>query len=50
MKKPLETAWVGLKVGRGRASGNHQDGASSVSQVNGDSDMALTAGSVGGGL
>ena len=37
-----------LKVGCGRASGDH--GANSVSQVDGDSDMALPAGSFGGGL
>ena len=39
-KNPLETAWVGPKVVWGRASGNHQGGANSVSQVNGVPDMA----------
>ena len=39
MEKPLETDWMGLKVWWGRASGNHEDGANSVSQVDGDSDM-----------
>ena len=33
MEKPLETTWVGLKVVWGRASGNHQGGANSGSQV-----------------
>ena len=33
MEKPLETAWVGLKVGCGGASGNHQRGANNVSQA-----------------
>ena len=33
MKKPLETAWVGLKVEQERVSGNHQSGSKSVSQV-----------------
>ena len=46
MEKPLETAWVGLKVVCGRASGNHQGGANSVSRVDGVSDMAPPAGSV----
>ena len=36
----METAWVGLKVGWGRASGNYQGGSYSVSQVGGVSDMA----------
>ena len=40
MKKPLETAWVGLQVGWGGVSGNHQGRANSVSLVVGDSDMA----------
>ena len=39
MEKPLETAWVGQKIGWGRASGNHQGGANSVSQVDGVSDV-----------
>ena len=42
MKKLLETAWVVLKFGWGSASGNHQAGANSVSQVNEVSDMAPT--------
>ena len=53
MEKPLETAWVGLKVGWGRASGNHQCAANSVSQVDGASDVALTcqlSDFLGGGL
>ena len=37
MEKPLKTAWVGLKVGWGRASENHRDGANSVNQVDGNS-------------
>ena len=41
MEKLLETAWVGLKVGCGGVSGNHQGGANRVSQVDGVSDMAL---------
>ena len=45
MEKPLETAWVGLKVGWGRASKNHQGGANSVNQVDGFSHIASTAGS-----
>ena len=40
MEKPLETAWTGLRVGWVGVSGNHQDGAKSVSQVNGVSDTA----------
>ena len=39
MEKPLEITWVGLKVGWGGASGNHQGGANNVSQVDGVSDM-----------
>ena len=39
MEKPLEQAWVGLKVGWGRASGNYQGGANNVSQVDEVSDM-----------
>ena len=37
MKNPLEAAWVTLQVGKGGVSGNHQDGATSVSYVDGDS-------------
>ena len=40
MEKPLKTAWVSLKVGWGRASGNHQGGENCDSQVDGVSDMA----------
>ena len=40
MEKPLKTAWVALKVGWSRASGNRQGGANSVSQVDEVSDMA----------
>ena len=50
MKKPLETAWVGLQAGRDGVSGNHLGGANSVSQVNGVSDMVPASGSVGKGL
>ena len=53
MEKPLETAWVGPKVGSGKASGNHQVGTNSVSLVDGASDMVPTCqlcGSVRGGL
>ena len=39
MEKLLEAAWVGWQVRLGRISGNHQGGANSDSQVNGDSDM-----------
>ena len=39
MEKPLETAWVVLKVGWGGVSGNHQGGVNSASQVDGVSDM-----------
>ena len=39
MEKPVETAWVGPRVGWGWASGNDQGGAKSVSQVDGVSDM-----------
>ena len=42
MEKPLDTVLVGPKVGWGRASGNHQGGENSVSQVDGVSDMAPT--------
>ena len=45
--------WVNLKVGWGRASGNHQGGANSVSQLDGDADVVpacLLYGSVWGGL
>ena len=41
-RKPLETAWVGLKAGWGRASGNHQGGVKSMIQVDRVSDMALS--------
>ena len=37
--KNLETTWVGPKVEWGGASENHQGGANSVSQVDGDPDM-----------
>ena len=53
MEEPLETTWVGLQTGLGRVSGNHKGGVNSDSQVDRDSDMALTwwlCGSVGGGL
>ena len=53
MEKPLEIAWVGLKVGWGRTSGNYQGGANSVSQVDGVSEMVPGCqlyGSVGGGI
>ena len=46
----MEIAWVGLKVGWGRASGNHQGRANSVSQVLESSAMVPHAGSVGEGL
>ena len=49
MEKALETAWVDPQVGWGRASGNHQGGANGVSQVDGDSDIAPPAISVGEG-
>ena len=49
MEKALETGWMGPKVGWGRASGNHQGGANGVSQVDGDSDIAPPAISVGEG-
>ena len=39
MEKTLETAWVGPQIGWSRLSGNHQGGADSVSQADGDSDM-----------
>ena len=42
MEKPLETPWVGLQVGWGRVSENHQGGVNSVSQVHGDPDMVFT--------
>ena len=42
MEKPLETACVGLIVGWGRATGDHQGIANSVSQVDGVSYMAPT--------
>lgn len=45
MKKPLEVAWVGPKVGWGGVSGNVQGGTNSVNQNDGgDSDVALTLG------
>ena len=37
--------WVNLKVGWGRASGNHQGGANSVSQVDAVSKKVSPAGS-----
>ena len=40
MEKSLLTAWVGLEVGWDRVSGDLQDGANSVSQVDGVSDRA----------
>ena len=40
MEKTLETAWVVLKIEQDSASGNHQSGVNSRSQVNGISDMA----------
>ena len=42
MEKSLLTAWVGLEVGWDRVSGDLQDGANSVSQVDGISDIAPT--------
>ena len=53
MEKTLETSWVDQKVGWGNASGNHQGGANSVSQVDGVSNLAppcQLCGFVGGGL
>ena len=53
IEKPLETAWVGLKVGWDRASGYHQGGAKSENQIGGVSDMVPAyklCGSVGGGF
>ena len=53
MEKPLETAWVGLKVGWGRALGYHQGGANSMNQAVGVSDMVPICphcGYGGGGL
>ena len=38
MEKPLEIAWVDLKVGCGEVSGNYQDWTNSASQVDGYSD------------
>ena len=49
MEKSLEVAWVGPQVESGGVSGNHQGGANSVSQVDGDSDIAPPAISVGEG-
>ena len=46
MEKPLETAWVGLKVGWDRASGDHQGGANNVTQVDGVSKWLPPASSV----
>ena len=40
MEKPLEMAWVGPQVECVRVSGNCQGGVNSVSQVDGDSDVA----------
>ena len=42
MEKPLEVAWVGPHAGRGGVSENHLGRAISVSQVDGNLDMALT--------
>ena len=42
MEKPLKTAWVGLKVGWGRALGNNQGKANRVNQVDGVSDVVPT--------
>ena len=42
MERPLKTAWASPRVGRGGASGNHQGGGNSVSQVDEASDMAPT--------
>ena len=39
MAKPLETAWLGLKVGWSTAAVNHQAGAKTVSQVDGNYNM-----------
>ena len=39
MEKPLETASIGLKFGWVRISGNHQDGANSMRQIDGVSDV-----------
>ena len=41
MNKPLERAFLGLQVGW-ESPGNHQGGENSVSQVDGESDIALT--------
>ena len=41
MEKLLQMAWVGLKVGWGRVSGNHQGWVNSISKADGDSDMVL---------
>ena len=40
MEKPLKTVWVAPEVEWGRAAGNYQGGANSVSQVDGVSEMA----------
>ena len=40
MENALETTWVGLEVGWGRASESHQGGANSVSHIDEVSDMA----------
>ena len=50
MEKPLETAWVGLKVGWGEVSLIHHGGASSVSQVDRVSDMVPACQLCGRGL
>ena len=39
MEKSLEVAWVGPQIESAGVSGIHQDGANSVSQVDGDSDI-----------
>ena len=53
MEKPLKTVWVAPEVEWGRAAGNYQGGANSVSQVDGVSEMVPGCqlyGSVGGGI
>ena len=42
MEKPLEIAWVGLQVAWGGGLRESPEWASSVSQVDGDSDVAPT--------
>ena len=50
MEKPLETAWVGQKVGLGGISVNHQVGVNSDSQVDRNSDVVPACWLCGGGL